>query len=46
MLAYYRRGERPVPRTVGLAMLGRNVYVALGANALSTATRMPALSGD
>ncbi|MEG0187024.1 MAG: hypothetical protein RR704_26600, partial [Stenotrophomonas sp.] len=22
MLAYYRSGERPIPRTVGLAMLG------------------------
>jgi hypothetical protein len=26
MLAYYRSGEKPIPRTVGLAMLGWDIY--------------------
>jgi len=30
MLAYYRSGEKPIPRTVGLAMLGWDVYSQRG----------------
>lgn len=30
MLAYYRSGEKPIPRTVGLAMLGWDVYLRRG----------------
>lgn len=30
MLAYYRSGEKPIPRTVGLAMLGWDVYARHG----------------
>jgi hypothetical protein len=30
MLAYYRSGEKPIPRTVGLAMLGWDIYLLRG----------------
>lgn len=30
MLAYYRNGEKPIPRTVGLAMMGWDIYSLRG----------------
>lgn len=32
MLAYYRSGEKPIPRTVGLAMLGWEIYLLRGSD--------------
>ena len=30
MLAYYRSGQKPIPRSVGLAMLGWDIYAVRG----------------
>jgi len=32
MLAYYRSGTKPIPRTVGLAMLGWDIYALKGSS--------------
>lgn len=32
MLAYYRSGSKPIPRTVGLAMLGWDIYALKGSS--------------